>query len=145
MRAAEGFKFVTEIDVFWGDMDAFGHVNNVQYFRYFEQARINYQRAIEASMTSKVQGHPILAKTSCEYYYPVFYPDKLWVSVRVSRIGRSSLTQEMKIFSESSKKIVAEGEAIVVWYDPEKKASMRLSEEMLKALRDFEENPNLGV
>jgi len=36
------FPSVTPIDVAWGDMDAFGHVNNTRYFRYFETARIAY-------------------------------------------------------------------------------------------------------
>jgi len=28
----------------WGDQDAFGHVNNVVYFRWMESARIAYFR-----------------------------------------------------------------------------------------------------
>lgn len=45
-QSLEGFPVVIELPVVWGEMDAFAHVNNVVYFRYFESARIAYLERI---------------------------------------------------------------------------------------------------
>ena len=66
-----------EIPVAWGDMDAFGHVNNVVYFRWFETGRIHFFGlvGILEAISSLGQG-PILAEPQCRFrhQYPVTSP-----------------------------------------------------------------------
>lgn len=112
------FPVTLDIAVAWGDMDAFGHVNNIMYFRYFESTRIEYMNRVEASLTSPVAFHPILASTRCDYLSPVVFPDTVTGHARVSRMGNSSFTMEYELSSRAQGKVVARGEAVVVNIDP---------------------------
>jgi len=70
-----GFPIVLELDVAWGEMDAFAHVNNTVYFRYFESARIQYLIAIGLARPDDNDGvGPILASTQCRFRRPSHSP-----------------------------------------------------------------------
>ena len=72
------FPVVVEVDVAWGDMDSYAHVNNVVYFRYFENARIAYLDRIGWSALKLEAGlGPILHSTSARFRRPVTYPDRV--------------------------------------------------------------------
>src|SRR5204863_3367620 len=94
------FPVVVEMDVAWGDMDAFAHVNNVVYFRYFENARIAYLDRVGwlASMHDSGLG-PILASTSARFRKPVTYPDQLLIGARLSDLLADRVTFEFRIVS----------------------------------------------
>jgi len=73
----DGYPVVIEVPVAWGEMDAFGHVNNIVYFRYFESARLAYFYKLDLiDMMTKTGIGPILASTSCRFKIPLTYPDK---------------------------------------------------------------------
>ncbi|HEY5596956.1 MAG TPA: acyl-CoA thioesterase, partial [Candidatus Bipolaricaulota bacterium] len=80
-----GFAGVIELPVAWGEMDAFGHVNNIYYFRYFESGRLDYFARIGYLDYVKHTGlGPILASTQCTFRKPLVYPDTVSVGTRVS-------------------------------------------------------------
>lgn len=102
----------------WGQMDAFQHVNNVEYFRFFEDARIAYFEAIDlydATDVGALSGvGPILASTSCKFIRPLTYPDDVRVGARVTGFGEHRFTVEHAVASVDSERVVAAGEAEVV-------------------------------
>lgn len=105
-----------ELPVLWGDMDALGHVNNTIYARWFEQARIEYFAA--SGLRGEEGAGPILARQAIDFVAPVFYPDRISVSVRATRIGTTSLTLSYEATSQQkSGAVVARGESVVVLYD----------------------------
>jgi acyl-CoA thioester hydrolase len=113
-----GYPVVITLPVQWGDMDAFAHVNNVVYFRWFESARIAYfERIGVLKHLSGADLGPILASSSCEYRRPLVFPDTVWVGIRATRIGRTSIALEHRIVSERQKSLAAEGIAMTVFYD----------------------------
>src|SRR5437868_10202301 len=86
---------VITLPVQWGDQDAFGHVNNVVYFRWFESARIAYGNRIGLADLKATQNiGPILAAIACNYRRQLNYPDTVQVGARITRIGRSSMTMD---------------------------------------------------
>lgn len=107
-----------EIPVAWGEMDALGHVNNVVYIRYLESARISYllQVGLEDFMGQGQIG-PILASIQCKYKSPVTFPDTLIIGTRVTALGEDRMTMHHRLVSAAQKRIVAEGEGVVVSYD----------------------------
>ena len=111
--------------VAWGDMDAFGHVNNVMYYRYIESARIVYLTHIEAFNHGLVS---VVSSSSCRYLRPVFYPDNLKIGVRVVEIRNSGFRMTYVLHSTQQEQVVATGEAIVVMVDAKsfEKAAMPL-------------------
>src|SRR5574341_328846 len=79
-----GYPVVVEFPVAWGGMDAFGHVHNVHYFRYFENARIAYASKVMLHEHRDQTGiGPILFSTSCRSRHPLTYPDMLSVGAKV--------------------------------------------------------------
>ena len=110
------FPIVQPQSVAWGEMDAFGHVNNVAYYRYFESVRISYLQTIGA-LDQLEEINPVVAANSCRYLKSVSYPDELELGARVVELRSSGFRMEYAIFSQQHKSIVATGEAIVVMVD----------------------------
>jgi acyl-CoA thioester hydrolase len=111
------FPVTVTIPVRWGDMDAFGHVNNTVYFRFFEGARIAYfeRMHIHTGVPSGVG--PILHSTSCRFRAPVVFPDTVTVGVRVAELGEDRIRMVHEVHSERLDRIAATGEALVVTFD----------------------------
>ncbi|MFP4306434.1 MAG: acyl-CoA thioesterase [Desulfococcaceae bacterium] len=112
------FPVVIDIPVAWGEMDAFGHVNNIIYFRYFESARIAYFDHVgyEALMEEEGLG-PILAATSCRYRVPLTFPDTVSVGARVASVDTDRFRMEYRVVSHKHQKLAAEGDGDVVSYN----------------------------
>lgn len=112
------YPVIVSQDVIWGEMDAFQHVNNTVYFRYFENARLAYfQRAGFMDLDAGAGIGPILASTSCRFRIPLTYPDTIHIGARVSDMGEDRFTMQYVVYSEQHSKIAAEGEGLVVCLD----------------------------
>jgi|JI8StandDraft_1071087.scaffolds.fasta_scaffold24545_2 acyl-CoA thioester hydrolase len=114
MNSIKECPIVHHQQVAWGDMDAFGHVNNVMYYRYIESARIEYLTQVEAFNHGLVS---VVSSSSCRFYRPVFYPDLLKIGARVVEIRNSGFRMAYVIYSNQQGQMVATGEAIVVMVD----------------------------
>ena len=112
------FPIVLVWPVQWGDQDAFQHVNNTVYLRWFESARIVYGDRIGLSELMRRDNiGPILASITCDYRRPITYPDTVHIGARITRIGRSSLTMEHRLVSEAQGAIAAQGTSTLVVFD----------------------------
>ena len=115
-----------KIDVRWGDQDAMNHVNNIKYFQFLEQVRVNWffhsanlpLSAVEAEVNG-VKTLPILARTEVSYKRPVTYPDSLIIgfSSEATNKSRGDFKHTYIIYSTAQKQIVSTGEADLVTYD----------------------------
>jgi acyl-CoA thioester hydrolase len=113
----DGFPVVFSIAVQWGEQDAFGHVNNVVYFRWCETARIYYLERIGLfEMLEKERIGPIVASIGCNYRQPVTFPDTMHIGAAVSKIGKSSFKMDHKLVTEKLGH-VADAESTLVVYD----------------------------
>lgn len=113
---SDGRPVTTEISVLWGDMDALGHVNNAIYARWLEQARIAYFERVGLIGGGTVG--PILARQAIDFVEPVTYPDRISVSVGVSRIGTTSLTLSYVATSQAKQGVVVmKAESVIVVFD----------------------------
>ena len=131
------FPIVQAQTVAWGEMDAFGHVNNVVYYRYFESVRISYLQMIGA-LDHLQQMNPVVAANSCRYLKSVSYPDELELGARVVELRGSGFRMEYAIFSQQHKSIVATGEAIVVMVDKDGQ-KVTLPEEFRQTIINLEQ------
>ena len=113
-----GFPVVLEIPVQWGEMDAYGHVNNTVLFRYFESARIAFLDAIGMLETmERDRIGAILASTSCRFRRPLFHPDTALVGGRASEIREDRFTMEYRVVSRAQDTLAANGDGVIVCYD----------------------------
>lgn len=122
--------------VIWGDMDAFQHVNNKVYFRYFEDIRIEFMvqtKMLEMLDQSRIG--PILASTSCDFRAPLSYPDNIYIGARISNMQARKISMEYVVVSEKLNKIAAEGTGLIVYYDYEKGQSCAVPEKIKRAVQ----------
>jgi acyl-CoA thioester hydrolase len=99
----------------WHDNDAYGHVNNVIYYAWFDTA-VNawaIREGLLDVMESPVVA--IVAETGCRYYRSIAFPERVSVGMRVSRIGRSSVTYALGVFREEEDEAAAEGHFVHVY------------------------------
>ena len=102
----------------WGDMDAYEHINNTVYFRYFEDARIAYFEKIGVNEYKREHNlGPILASTRCDFRLPLTFPDNIQIVATVEDLKEKRFTMKYKVFSERYQALAAEGEGLVVFYD----------------------------
>ncbi len=111
------YPVVVVTPVAWGDMDAFAHVNNTVYFRWFETARIAYFERILLDIGTPKGVGPILASTSCRFKVPLTYPDTVHLGARVRELGDDRFVMEYAVFSARQGRLAARGEGLVVSYD----------------------------
>jgi acyl-CoA thioester hydrolase len=112
------FPIVVRIPVQWGEMDAYGHVSNTVFFRYFESARVLFLdrcRFLEAYERDKVGA--ILHSTSCRFRSALFYPDTAIVGARAAEVTEDRFTLVYRMVSDQQQAVVADGESIVVSFD----------------------------
>ena len=101
----------------WGEMDALGHVNNVQFIRYFETARVNFMernRIFDDLLGKEII--IVLAQIECKFVKPLYYPDEIELLCRFKSLGNTSMVVEHAVISKKSG-LVAFGDGIIVCTD----------------------------
>jgi acyl-CoA thioester hydrolase len=133
------YPVVVDIPVAWGEMDAYGHLNNIVYFRYFETARMAYFERLNApDFLSRNPLGPILASTSCRFRAPIVYPDTVSVGARIARVDEDRFVMFYAVYSHRLRKIAAEGEGLVVCFDYPKNRKAPLPEELKRKISALE-------
>ncbi len=123
----------------WGDVDRLGHVNNVQFLRYAEDARVTWFDRLRAGLQqdSKDEG-PILADIQCSFLRQLRWPATVEIGARAQRIGRSSMTLINPVFEAGQRQPVALARAVIVWFDYRAQKSVPVPEQLRAAIRQFE-------
>ena len=133
------FSFITQMNVEWGDMDALQHVNNVEYFKYFQKARIAYfEKNSSENLFVESRISTILASTECKFIYPLKYPDTISIGARVDSIADQYFTMRYAVISDKNQKLVAIGSAKVVMFDYDKNMKASVPQEVKKRILNFE-------
>ena len=100
----------------WGDLDAFNHVNNSNFLTFLEEARIRWFDSIgEAWVTDEFA--PLLAAVQLNYRRPIPYPSEVVVQLFVDRVGTSSVTIGHAIGSDDGTVLYCDGHVVAVWID----------------------------
>ena len=100
----------------WGDMDATGAVGNAAHFRYMEQARIGWFRAM--GRLGRQDGHGMVVVTArCRFRRPLTYPGTVEVRTFAEPAGRSSIESIYELRRAGEDALYAEGSAKIVWVD----------------------------
>ena len=134
-----GFPLVVTIPLLWGDLDAFGHVNNLVYLRWCESARVDYLERVGMWVPLPPTGPgPILASIKCDYKRPLNYPDTVEVGSRITRIGNSSMQMQHRVVSLSLGLVAAEVESVLVLLDYATGKAVPVPAEMRRAIGEVE-------
>lgn len=127
---------VMRMPIRWGDMDAMGHVNNTVYFRYIEQARVQWL-AETGFFASDTQQGPVVVNAHCTFLKQLKYPGEIEIRSFVGAIGRSSFETMQEIRRVDQPDVLsAEGGAKVVWVDYAAEKSTPLPEALRRLLTE---------
>lgn len=130
-----------KLPVLWGDMDAFGHVNNTVYFRYFESARIAYFDQIGMLEYMEETGiGPILAHTECRFRIPLRYPDTVLLDARARDLKNSEFYMDYRVISEKANDVAAIGSGRIVCVDYKSSGKVPVPDKLKSAIEALENN-----
>ncbi|MDP3539641.1 MAG: thioesterase family protein [Azonexus sp.] len=122
---------VTRMPIRWGDMDAYGHVNNTVYFRYMEQARVEWIEDMGVQVRPGGTG-PVIINASCTFKKPMNYPGTVEVRTFVGHPGRSSVQTHVEMLIDGE--LYADGAAKVVWMDTQTGKSVEIPDQVRAVL-----------
>ena len=133
MTPRPSWTITLSIPVTWAEMDAFGHVNNAVYFRYFESSRIEYLRqagwfALPHEPAGRIG--VILHSVQARFRRPVTFPDTLLVSSRLrGELADDRFTLEHEVWSTAQNQVATEGQGLIVSYDYQHREKTPIPEE----------------
>jgi acyl-CoA thioester hydrolase len=118
----------------WMDNDVYGHVNNVQYYSFFDTVVNGYliERGVLDPTISTVIG--LVVETHCNFFAPLSFPETIDAGLRVSRLGSSSVRYEIALFAEGSNAAAAQGHFVHVYVDRETRRPVVLPDALRDAL-----------
>jgi acyl-CoA thioester hydrolase len=111
------FRLFRPIATRWMDNDAYGHVNNVHYYSYFDSAVNGWlvEQGLLAITESPVIG--LVVESGCTYFESVAFPDSLEAGIAVAHLGRSSVRYRIGIFKDGAGQAAAQGHFVHVYVD----------------------------
>ena len=122
----------------YSDTDAQGHVFNVHYFTYFDDAITDYmERALGAPGPSD-ECDIVLARAECDFRSSAKLGETLETRVRVAKLGRTSLTFALVVTEQSSGRLVVEGKEIYVAVDPKTMQPIPVPDSLRAAIAQME-------
>ncbi len=128
------YRYFRHITTRWMDNDIYAHVNNVNYYSWFDTAVNGYlmQQQVLDLHHAPVVG--LVVETSCQYLAPIAFPDDVYAGVRVARLGTSSVRYEVGLFRNNESRASAQGHFIHVYVDRDSRRPVALPENLRTAL-----------
>jgi acyl-CoA thioester hydrolase len=125
-RPRSDYAVFRSIGTRWMDNDAYGHVNNVVYYSWFDTAVNAYlieQGALDIHAGATIG---LVIETQCNYFAPLAFPQTVEAGIRVARLGGSSVRYEVGLFAEGQPLTAAAGHFVHVYVDREQRRPVPL-------------------
>ncbi|MBF0169113.1 MAG: acyl-CoA thioesterase [Alphaproteobacteria bacterium] len=113
----EDFPYRINLPTRWSDNDMFGHLNNVQYYRFFEAVilkflaeKANYQGFHEPEIV-------LAAESQCRFLKALGYPGDIVAGLGIEHLGRSSVRYGLGLFADGESQASAMGHWVHVFAD----------------------------
>jgi acyl-CoA thioester hydrolase len=111
------FRLFRPIATRWMDNDAYGHVNNVHYYSYFDSAVNGWlvEKGLLTIAESPIIG--LVVESGCSYFESIAFPEALEAGIVVAHLGRSSVRYRIGIFKQGAQAAAAQGHFVHVYVD----------------------------
>ena len=128
LRGRGAYPVWRELTTRWADNDAYGHINNVVHYSWFDTA-VNAW-LIDNGLLDVEQGDPIglVVETGCRYAGSLTYPEPVEIGLGVERLGGSSVTYRLGVFASGAAVAAAEGHFTHVYVGRESRRPVPLPE-----------------
>ena len=131
------FAHFMAIPTRWMDNDVYGHVNNVNYYSYFDTVVNQYliEQGVLDIQNSPVVG--LVVQTGCSYFSSIAFPDLIHAGLRVTKLGNSSVRYEVGLFKNEDQQVSAAGHFIHVYVDRASQRPVSLPEPLRAVLQQI--------
>ncbi len=131
------FRFTTDLEIRFRDLDALGHVNNAVYLTYFEIVRTRYWKRLFGLPPADDWGF-VMVRTECNYRSPALLGETITIATRVSALKNSSFTFEYRLTEHRTGRLIADGLSVQACYDMKSGRTVRIPEAMRQEIKEFE-------
>ena len=133
----QDFVHFMAIPTRWMDNDVYGHVNNVNYYSYFDTVVNQYliEQGVLDIQNSPVVG--LVVQTGCSYFASIAFPDLIHAGLRVTKLGNSSVRYEVGLFKNEDQQVSAAGHFIHVYVDRQTQRPVSLPEPLRAVLQQI--------
>lgn len=128
------FDVLRTITTRWEDEDAYGHVNNVVYYSYFDTAVNGYLMEATGLDTRKLAAVGLVAETGCVFKRELTFPGDVQAGLAVEKLGTSSVVYRIGLFQGESDEPAAIGKFVHVYVDAVTRKSTPIPEEIRSVL-----------
>ncbi|MDN5420483.1 MAG: acyl-CoA thioesterase [Pseudomonadales bacterium] len=113
----DDYRHFQPITTRWHDNDAYGHVNNVTYYSFFDTAVNTY--LIEQGGLDIHDGEVVgfVVSSACDYFASIVFPERIEIGLRVGKLGNSSVQYELAVFKAGEQEACAAGRFVHVFVD----------------------------
>ena len=131
------FRFTTDLEIRFRDLDALGHVNNAVYLTYFEIVRTRYWDHLFGLPPPDDWGF-VMVRTECNYRSPALLGETIAIATRISALKNSSFTFEYRLTESRTGRLIADGLSVQVCYDRTQGRTTPIPQTMRQRIKDFE-------
>jgi acyl-CoA thioester hydrolase len=134
----DDYKHFHDITTRWMDNDAYGHVNNVVYYSWFDTVVNQFliRKGVLDIERSQVIG--LVIETQCNYFASVAFPERITAGLRVTKLGNSSVRYEVAIFRGDEQRASAQGHFIHVYVDRDTRKPSAIPDGMQQLLQTIQ-------
>lgn len=134
-QARSAYRHFSSISTRWMDNDAYGHINNVVYYSYFDTVVNRY--LVEAGVLDVQRGAVIglVVETHCNYFSSLSFPQTVDAGLRVAKLGASSVRYEIGLFGSGEPLTAACGHFVHVYVDRETRRPAPLPTALIQTLQ----------
>jgi acyl-CoA thioester hydrolase len=140
--ARSAYKAFFDLPTRWLDNDIYGHVNNINYYSFFDTAIAHYlmQEGGLDPWKSEVIGFCV--ESGCRFRKAIKFPEMITAGLRVTKLGRSSARYQIGLFRGDDEETAADGYFVHVFVDRASEKPCPLPERIRKALSKIVDQPD---
>ncbi|HWI11888.1 MAG TPA: thioesterase family protein [Burkholderiaceae bacterium] len=131
----DAYRHFSAITTRWMDNDAYGHVNNVVYYSWFDTVVNRYLIEAGALDIERSPAIGLVVETHCNYFAPLAFPQPVEAGLRVAHLGGSSVRYEIGLFGPGQARAAACGHFVHVYVDRSTRRPAPLPAPLIQALR----------
>ena len=131
------FRFTTDLEIRFRDLDALGHVNNAVYLTYFEIVRTRYWKHLFGLPPADDWGF-VMVRTECNYRSPALLGETITIAARISALKNSSFTFEYRLTESRTGRLIADGLSVQACFDRSRDRTIPIPDTMRQQVKDFE-------
>ncbi|MHA7056597.1 acyl-CoA thioesterase [Aquimarina sp. M1] len=137
MSTSSDFKLSLKLRIDWSEMDTYQHINNVNFMKYMQSARVQFWEVSGLSkLYAETKKGPMLVSTKCDFKNPLFFPGNVLIKTKVAFIKNSSFGLYHELYNDDST-LCAIGHDVAVCFDFNIDQTFKISDQLREVMNQY--------